>query len=107
VVTCEEIVKEEAILKIPNMTALPSYCVDAVVKVPYGSHPWSCYGYYYHDIIFQRDYAKNNETRLGFLKWIDEWVLGCGDQNEYCRKVGKERLSKLARMERTINRIPV
>jgi len=107
VVTCEEIVKEKDILKIPNMTALPSYCVDAVVKVPYGSHPWSCYGYYYHDIIFQRDYAKNNETRLSFLKWLDEWILSCEDQNEYCRKVGKARLSRLAKMERAINRIPV
>jgi glutaconate CoA-transferase subunit A len=107
VVTCEEIVREEAILKIPNMTALPSYCVDAVVKVPYGSHPWSCYGYYYHDIIFQRDYAKSNETRDGFLKWIDEWIMSCEDQNDYCRKVGKQRLSKLTRMERAINKIPV
>jgi glutaconate CoA-transferase subunit A len=107
VVTCEELVRQEAILKIPNMTILPSYCVDAVVEVPYGSHPWSCYGYYYHDIIFQRDYAKNNETRPGFLKWLKEWVLSCDDQNEYCKKVGKERLRRLTKIERSINKIPV
>jgi glutaconate CoA-transferase subunit A len=107
VITCEEIVEEEAILKIPNMTTVPSYCVDAVVRAPYGSHPWSCYGYYYHDIIFQRDYAKNNETRPSFLRWLDEWILSCQNHNEYCRKVGKARLSKLAKMELAINRIPV
>lgn len=107
VVTCEEIVKEDVIMKIPNMTVLPSYCVDAVVEVPYGSHPWSCYGYYYHDLIFQRDYAKNSETRSGFLKWVNEWILSCEDQTDYCRKVGKRRLSKLTKMEQAINRIPV
>lgn len=107
VVTCEEIVQDDAILTIPNMTAIPSYCVDAVVKVPYGSHPWSCYGYYYHDVVFQRDYAELDKTREGFLKWLGEWVLSYEDHVDYCRKVGRQRLSKLTGIERAINRIPV
>jgi len=107
IVTCEEIVRKEAILRIPNMTAIPFYCVDAVVGVPYGSHPWSCYGYYHHDVIFQREYAKCDETYEGFLGWIREWILSCQDHAEYRRKVGRKRLLKLTRMERTLNRIPV
>jgi len=35
VVTCEEIIPTSEIRKIPNMTAIPSYCVSAVVKVPF------------------------------------------------------------------------
>jgi len=107
VITCEEIVPEQAIARIPNMTAIPSYCVDAVVHVPYGSHPWSCYGYYWHDVIFQRDYARSNETYEGFSEWLNEWVLSCEDHHRYCEKIGQERLAELARMERALNRIPV
>jgi len=107
IITCEEIVPEDAITRIPNMTAIPSYCVDAVIKVPYGSHPWSCYGYYYHDVIFQRDYTKCNENRENFLKWLNEWVLNCEDHLKYCAKIGKGRLSKLAEIEKSWNNIPV
>ena len=107
IITCEEIVPEEMILRIPNMTVIPSYCVDVVVQVPYASHPWSCYGYYHHDVMFQRDYARLNETHEGFLRWLDEWVLGCEDHTDYCGKVGEGRLSELSETERSINRIPV
>jgi glutaconate CoA-transferase subunit A len=107
IITCEEIIPKDKILRIPNMTSIPFYCVDAVVEVPYGSHPWSCYGYYYHDVIFQRDYAKHNETYEDFLKWLDEWVLNCEDHSDYCNKVGQERLLELAKMERMLNKIPV
>lgn len=107
VITCEEIVPEKEILRIPNMTAIPFYCVDAVVKAPYGSHPWSCYGYYYHDVIFQRDYVNYNETYEGFLKWLDEWVLSYEDHADYCDKVGQKRLLELTKMEQALNKIPV
>ena len=107
VLTCEEIIAAEEILKIPNMTSIPSYCVDDVVEVPYGSHPWSCYGYYYHDIVFQRDYALSNKTYDAFLKWLDEWILGCKDHLEYCSRIGEERLRRLTRMERRFNKIPI
>jgi len=107
IITCEEIAPEEKILRIPNMTVIPSYCVDAVVQVPYASHPWSCYGYYHHDVMFQRDYARLNKTHKGFLKWLDEWVLSCEDHTEYCNKLGQDRLQELARLEQEINRIPL
>lgn len=107
IITCEQIISSERIKKIPNMTIIPSYCVGAVVQVPYGSHPWSCFGYYYHDVLFQRDYANQSESLDGFLKWMDEWVLSCDNHDDYCRKVGKKRLKELARLERQLNRIVV
>lgn len=105
IITCEQIISSERIKKIPNMTIIPSYCVDAIVQVPYGSHPWSCYGYYCHDVLFQRDYAKQNEEYRGFLNWLDEWVLSCESHDDYCRKVGRGRLKKLAILEHRLNRI--
>jgi len=106
IITCEELVSTEEITRLPNMTVIPCYCVDAVVHVPYGSHPWSCYGYYYHDILFQRDYAQQNQTREGFLQWLEVWVLSCSSHEEYCEKVGWERLRELSRLEQALNRIP-
>lgn len=107
IITCEEIIPKEEIIRIPNRTVIPFYCVDAVVEVPFGSHPWFCYGYYYDDLPFYRDYANYNETRESFLKWLDEWVLSCEDHTEYCNKLGWNRLSELSRMGRIIGRIPV
>jgi glutaconate CoA-transferase subunit A len=107
IVTCEEIISTDRIMKIPNMTIIPSYCVDAVAEVPYGSHPWSCYGYYCHDIVFHREYAKQNETYEGFLKWLDRWILSCDSHGDYCRKVGMKRLKELTEMERKLNTIVI
>jgi glutaconate CoA-transferase subunit A len=107
ILTCEQIVSSKRIRKNPNMTIIPSYCVKAVIQVPYGSHPWSCYGYYYHDVVFQRDYANQSESLEGFLKWLEEWVLSCNNHDDYCRKVGKKRLKKLSELERQLNRIEV
>lgn len=107
VISCEKIVSEQTLRQIPNMTCIPFYCVDAVVEIPYGSHPWSCYGYYYHDVDFQRNYVQWNETYDGFLKWLDEWVLSVEDHADYCGKVGSQRLNELTEMEHAINRIPL
>jgi len=106
-IMCEEIIPYEDILRIPNMTAIPFYCVDAVIEVRFGSHPWSCYGYYYHDIPFQKNYAEHNKTLEGFLNWLNDWVINCDDHVDYCNKVGRERLLELTKMEHALNRIPV
>ncbi|MEM3697677.1 MAG: CoA-transferase [Candidatus Micrarchaeia archaeon] len=107
IITCEEIVPEEEIRRIPNMTIIPFYCVDAVVEVPYGSHPWFCFGYYYGDLPFRIKYFVSSRTYDGFTKWINEWILGCENHFEYCNKLGWERLYKLSRMERLIAKIPI
>jgi glutaconate CoA-transferase subunit A len=107
IITCEEIVPEEEIIKFPNMTVIPFYCVDAVVEVPFGSHPWFCYGYYYSDLPFRRDYLDSTKTYDGFLKWLNEWVLTCEDHLEYCNKLGWKRLHELIRMGRIIGRIHI
>jgi glutaconate CoA-transferase subunit A len=105
VITCEEIVSPEEIRRNGNLTIIPFYCVDAVVQVPYGCHPQSCYGYYAYDVLFCGEYHKTSSTREGFLKWLDTYVFGCEDHNAYCNKVGWSRLQKLTYLERQFNRI--
>lgn len=105
IVTCEEIVSTEEIRRFPGLTVIPSYCVSAVVEVPYCSHPWNMPYYYAYDIPFHMEFQRHNRTREGFLKWLDEWCYACEDWNEYCRKVGWERLRELTRLERMFCRI--
>ena len=100
VITCEEIVPTSEIRKNPNMTAIPHYCVDAVVEIPYGSHPFFVAGYYWCDIPFRRSSMKANATQAGFESWLDEWVFSVKDFDQYLEKIGKDRLNKLTEMEK-------
>jgi glutaconate CoA-transferase subunit A len=105
IVTCEEIVSTEEVRKFSTNTIIPQFCVDAVVELPYGSHPWNMPYCYAYDIPFHMEMMANFRTRDGFLEWLDEWVYGCKDHADYCRKVGWERLLELTRIERKFTRI--
>ena len=106
VVTCEQIVPTAQIRRNPNATAIPCYCVDAVVKVPFGSHPLFVAGCYWSDIPFRRNFMLDDSTQEGFEKWLAEWVYGVDDFNGYFDKIGRERLRKLAEMELDNYKIP-
>jgi glutaconate CoA-transferase subunit A len=49
VVTAEEIVPAEAIVRHADRTLIPGFLVDAVVEVPFGSYPCECHGLYEAD----------------------------------------------------------
>ena len=106
VVSCEEIISTHEIRRLPNMTTIPSYCVDAVVHVPFGAHPLTVSGFYWLDMPFRREYIKFAKTREGMLSWLNEWVYGVKDHEEYREKVGLDRLAKLQQMEHDNYRIP-
>ncbi|WP_418282039.1 CoA transferase subunit A [Halorubrum sp. DTA98] len=100
ILTCEELVSTAEIRDRPELTRIPFYTVDAVVEVPFGSHPWHCYGYYYADLPFYREYGLRSMERADFLEWIDEWIV---PHEEYLERIGTKRLATLERMEAEIN----
>jgi glutaconate CoA-transferase subunit A len=100
IVTCEEIISTDEIKAAPTYTTIPQYVVDAVVEVPYCSHPWNMAYAYAYDIPFHMEMMKEIETEEGFKRWIDEWAFGCRDHEAYCEKVGWGRLRKLSQIER-------
>ena len=106
VITCEEIIPTSEIRKIPNMTAIPSYCVSAVVEVPFCSHPLPVSGYYWMDIPFRREMVTASKTREGIVSWMDEWIYGLKNFEAYKGKVGLERLARVQQMEFDNYRIP-
>ena len=100
VITCEHLVSTEEICETPNLTIIPQYAVDAVVEVPFGSHPWNYVYEYQYDMPFHMDMQKAFKTREGFLEWMDEWIYGVDDWEGYLKKVGYDRLYKLVQIER-------
>ena len=95
VVTCEELVSNEEIRKDPTVTKIPSFCVSAVVHVPYGAHPTQCYGYYDYDNAFLKAYGAASKTEEDFKAFLDEWVYSLKSHDEYLNKLSASRLIKL------------
>ena len=106
VITCEEIIPTREMRKIPNMTAIPDYCVSAVVEVPFACHPNPVSGYYWMDVPFKRSLAVASRTRESIVAWMDEWIHGVKDFKAYTEKVGMDRLAKMQQLEFENYRIP-
>ena len=82
IVTCEKIVETEDIIRSPLKAQIPMQKVDAVVKVPFGAHPSSCFPFYTFDPLhiqkyLQMDYAEYNKDYIS-LK----------DNADYLEKIG-------------------
>ncbi|NPV91812.1 MAG: CoA transferase subunit A [Firmicutes bacterium] len=95
IVTCEEIVHPDELRREPWLNQLPNLVPDAVVHAPFGAHPSQCTNYYDYDGIFFRMYDKASGDDELFKQFLDEWVYGLQDQNEYMDKLGAARLTNL------------
>jgi len=95
ILTAEEIVDEAVIRSDPNRTLIPAFIVDAVCHVPYCSHPSYTQGYYDRDNAFYLEWDKISQKRETTRNYLDEWVHGVKDRNEYWEKLGSETHSRL------------
>jgi glutaconate CoA-transferase, subunit A len=66
IITCEEVVSREEIVKTAAATGLPGYYVEAVIEVPFGAHPCSHVPRYAMDAFNIWDYSelKPGDPRL-------------------------------------------
>jgi glutaconate CoA-transferase subunit A len=90
IVVVEEIVDESVIRSDPNRTIIPNMIVDAVVHQPYGAHPSYVQGYYDRDNKFYLAWAELSQDRAKTEAWLDEWVYGVKDWEEYLDKLKQE-----------------
>ena len=95
VVTCEEIVPESYLRQNPDINCLPFFLVDAIVAVPYGAHPTSCFNFYDYDAQHLNMYRKMSEDDGNFEAYLDKWVYGISSQEKYLVKVGIDRLLEI------------
>jgi glutaconate CoA-transferase subunit A len=88
IVTVEEIITNEEIRRTPEHTGIPYFKVDAVVPVPWGSHPCSLYPKYNFDrAIFER-YAGASRTPEGTQEFLDTFVYNAPEHSQYLALAG-------------------
>ncbi len=95
ILTAEEIVDESVIRSDPNRTLIPSIVVDAVCHVPYSCHPSYAQGFYDRDNEFYLQWDKISESSDAVKSYLDEWVYGVKDREEYWQKLGEETRQRL------------
>jgi glutaconate CoA-transferase subunit A len=95
ILTAEEIVDESVIRSDPNRTLIPAMVVDAVCHVPYCAHPSYTQGYYDRDNEFYLKWEEISKDEASIKSYMDEWVFGVRDRNEYWQKLGEETHRRL------------
>jgi glutaconate CoA-transferase subunit A len=95
ILTAEEIVDEAVIRSDPNRTLIPGFIVSSVSHVPYASHPSYAQGYYDRDNDFYLKWDKISESLDAVKSYLDEWVHGVKDRDEYWHKLGPETQKRL------------
>jgi len=103
IVTTEQVIDEDRIRNQPGKTAIPYFLVDAVVDVPYASHPGSMPYLYYSDEEHFAEWMKSSRTREGIEQYFEKYIYGVNGFEEYLNLIGgmgKMRyLQQLERLE--------
>ena len=101
IVTCEELVSSDFLKAGPDQNQIPSFCVDAVVHIPYGAYPTACYRYYDYDPAYLNAYRKNAEDDALYKAYLEEFVYGVPNHQGLLNKIGNGRLDTIKADPRT------
>jgi glutaconate CoA-transferase subunit A len=95
IICAEEIVDTDEIRKYPDRTIIPYFLVDAVVHAPFGSHPGEMAYMYGRDEPVIHEWVEASKTPEGAQAYLDKYVYGVANNQEYLELIGEERLSQL------------
>ena len=99
VVSVETVISNEELRRFPERTSIP--LVDAVVRAPFGAHPFSSVGRYLEDIPFLEDYVASavayarEDDRTKLDQWLRAYVHEPTDHLDYLERLGARRLFSL------------
>ncbi len=99
IVTVEKIVNSKDIRRHSDRTTIPFFCVDAIVKVPFGAYPSECWNLYEADFDhFAQFTERTNKNGIdGASDYLKEFVYGTESSQEFLKKIGSTKLKKLKR----------
>jgi glutaconate CoA-transferase subunit A len=101
IVTCEELVESSELRADPEYNQIPFIHVSAVVHVPYGAYPSSCFRYYDYDPTQLSTFAKAAKDDALFKDYVQKYVFDAGSHQGLLDMVGKERIAKIKADPRT------
>lgn len=100
IITTEEIIDNEKIRNEPWKTTIPFFYVDAVIEVPFGSHPCQMPYKYFFDEDHIGEWLKMSKSEQGAKEYFDKYVFSVKDFEEYLELCGGVRmLNRLKRVE--------
>ena len=104
IVTAEEVVPSEAIVRHNDRTLIPGFVVDAVVEVPYGSYPHECHGRYEADFAHFDAYSEQviADGVAGVEAYLAEYVERPGSFGAFLDMVGASTLLEQRRRAREL-----
>ena len=82
IITCEKLVETEDIRYLPGKAQLPMQTTSAVVKIPFGAHPTSCYPLYTFDALHIQKYLKTD------FQEYKSAIIDASSQADYLESVG-------------------
>jgi acyl CoA:acetate/3-ketoacid CoA transferase alpha subunit len=88
IITTEEIVDNEFIRSFPCLTKIPYFVVDAVVEVPFGSHPCEMPEMYYYDEEHIAEWLRLSTTPEGIDEYMQKYVLSVDNFEDYLEICG-------------------
>jgi glutaconate CoA-transferase subunit A len=88
IVTTEEVVPLEDTMANYKDVTIFGRLVDVVVEVPYGAHPGESHGCYQMDEEHLKEYQKAGQDEATFKEYLDKYVYGVKNHEEYLEKVG-------------------
>ena len=99
IVTVEKIVDADFIRRHSYLTRIPGYVVKAVCPAPMGAHPTGLHALgipelegYGEDEAFIMESRQASRKPETYQAWLDKWVLGCRDHNEFLSRLGQQRI---------------
>ena len=104
ILTTEQLVGNEDIRDNPNLTAIPFFCVDAVVELPYGCYPHECYGSYEPAYASLGEYGQGllkAEDKMEFVRgYLEKYFYSPNDFEDYLSLFGVKSLLETTRKGR-------
>ncbi len=94
IVTAEEVVPSETIVRHADRTVIPGFVVDAVVEVPFGAYPHECHGRYEADFTHFDTYTEmvNTGGVDGVHAYLREYVEEPGSFAGFLDLIGASAL---------------
>ncbi|HTY53969.1 MAG TPA: CoA-transferase [Candidatus Binataceae bacterium] len=97
VVEVEQVIPNEEIRANPWATTIAG--ADAIVRAPFGAHPFYSRGFYKQDVAFVAEYfelaQKAESDPASFQQWIDRYCRETGSHADYLERIGMARLLAL------------
>ncbi len=100
IITAEEIVDNDLVRREPWKTKIPFFVVDAVVEVPFGSHPCEMPGMYYYDEEHIAEWLGLSRTAKGVDEYLQKYIFSVNNFEDYLELCGGvKKLNYLRRRE--------